>query len=87
MMSSPISGMPEEKKDYTDKVAPVQFRESVSDIEGGHVEYEKGEDEALKFVTHRVEISEEASRKVCKKIDYHMLPWYACLTGLCGCMQ
>ena len=74
-MSVPISAVPQEAKDYSEKVAPVQSREH-SDIEG-HVEYENGEDEALKFTGHRVEISEEESRRVCRKIDLHMLPWYA----------
>ena len=79
-MNLPISTVPEETKDYTEKVAPAQSQEP-SELEG-YIGYEKGEDEALKLAAHRIDISEEAARKVSKKIDLHMLPWLCVVYGL-----
>ena len=80
MMTLPPSAVSEKDKDYTEKVVPLQSQEP-SEIER-HAKCEKGEDEASKLATHRIEISAEASRNVCRKIDLHMLPWLCIVYGL-----
>ena len=74
--SSPVM-VEENDKSYTEKIAHVHSQDrSDAEIEG-QIEDERGQDEALKFTAQHVEVSEEAARRVRRKIDLHMLPWYA----------
>lgn len=58
----------------TEKLAPVPSQDR-SDMED-QVKYEKGTDEALKFVGgHAIQITEEAEKRVRRKIDLYILPW------------
>jgi hypothetical protein len=57
-----------------EKVAPVISRDR-SEMEG-QLKYEKGTDEALKFIGgHAVEVTEEQDKRVRRKIDTYLLPW------------
>ncbi|BDD56411.1 hypothetical protein MAP00_001870 [Monascus purpureus] len=75
-MSTSNSAVPDENdndKNFMENIA-LNASQDRSDAEC-QVEDERGQDEALEFAAHQVEISKETERNVRRKIDFHMLPW------------
>lgn len=79
-MAGQTMGVAEKGGENVEKLAPVPSRDR-SDMEG-QMKYDTGTDEALKFISgHAVQYTPEDEKRVRRKIDFYILPWYE-FTGL-----